>query len=146
MLLMLVGILLGSVTVPAPTPVAPCAGAPLLSVPLTSSQGFRTEAPGGLVVLGVPNGVGWDVSVFSAAALQPAPDLIAQPGLPEGPKPLDVSAQSYRDHTAEWRIPVRTTSDTLCLRFVNARTKGSGSRTAFSAGTLQIRMVRSGAL
>ncbi len=98
------------------------------------------------MILGVPNGFGWDVSVFAASAPQPAPDLVAQPGLPQGPKPLDVSAQSYRDHTDEWRIPVRTTSDTLCLHFVNARTKGRGARATFSAGTLQIRLVKGGAL
>ena len=146
MLLMLVGILLGPAAGPAPTPVSPCSGPPLLSVLLTSSQGFRTEAPGGLVILGVRSGLGWDVSVFAASSPQPAPDLIAQPGLPGGPQPLDVSALSYRDHTGEWRIPVRSTSDTLCLRFVNARTKGSGARTTFSAGTLQIRLVKGGAL
>jgi hypothetical protein len=98
------------------------------------------------VILGVPNGNGWELSVFVASAPQPAPDLVAQPGSPEGPQPLDVSAQSYRDHTGEWHIPVRTTTDTLCLRFVNARTKGSGARTTFAAGTLQIRLVKGGAL
>jgi hypothetical protein len=98
------------------------------------------------VIVGVPNGIGWDVSVSAAAATPPAPDLVAQPGLSESLQPLDVSAQSYRDHSGEWRIPIRTTSDTLCLRFVNARTKGSGARATFSAGTLQIRLVRGGAL
>ena len=146
MLLLLVSILLRPATSPAPTPVSPCSGTPLLSVPLTSSQGFRIETPGGLVILGVPNGIGWQVSVFAASAPQPAPDLVAQPGFPEGPQPLDVSAKSYRDHAGEWRIPVRTTSDTLCLRFVNARAKSNGARTTFTAGTLQIRLVKGGAL
>ena len=146
MLLMLVGLLLGPATGPAPTPVSSCSGPPLLSVPLTSTKAFRTEAPGGLVVLGVPNGVGWEVSVFAASAPQPAPDLVAQPGLSKDPQPLDVSAQSYREHSGEWRIPVRTTSDTLCLRFVKPHTKGSGARTTFSAGTLQILLVKGGAL
>ena len=128
------------------TPPPACSGAPVLAVPLTSRETFRAETPGGLVILGVRSANGWELSVFTAAAPQPAPNLIAQPGVTGATDPLDLSPFSYREHPGDWLVPVRSTPHSLCIRFQNARIKGNGSKAVFAAGTLEIRILTAAAV
>jgi hypothetical protein len=128
------------------TPPPACSGVPVVAVPLASRENFRSEAPGGLVILGVRNANGWDLSVFAAAAPQPAPNLIAQSGAAGATHLLDLSALSSLEHPGDWLIPVRSTPHTLCIRFQNARIKGSGSKAVFAAGTLEIRILTAAAV
>ena len=140
MALIIVLILMSFVVGPLPTQAASpkaCVGKVVLSFPLTADsspvpvplgQGLRLDTD--------RYEQGWDLLVFRSGSDD---NLLAPKGNWHGAQPVQVSVYMLTIYPNERIIPIRSTSTSICVRILNARTEGVGNHEHFTNGAVEVR-------
>jgi len=119
---------------------SPCTGRLVLSFPLTVANAPEPVQLGTHLVLRVePSDSGWEPQVVDSSNPDARGNLLCAIRNWHGAQPFLITAYMANIYPNERVIPIRGTSQTVCIRILGARVEQNGSTPRYLEGTVEVR-------